>query len=230
MVDDMRYLDILSDKKVLCVDDEVGVLNNLVEILENFFETVCAVQNGEEALREAKKGFYDVLIFDICMPKLDGLDAIEKIRDEDKKVPIIILSSHTEYDKLWKAVNLKITKYLTKPCNQDELYDALKEACLEITDYKDDIRLVDDCCYNYFAKEIESKSGVVKLSKSESRLLEYFIKNSKRVLSYDNILDYMWDFEKPSKEAVKSIVKDLRKKIDGDFIKNVYGIGYTCEI
>ncbi len=226
----IKYLEILSDKKVLCADDEEGVLKNLVEILENFFETVHAVKDGEEALKEAKNGFYDVMIFDISMPKLDGLEAIKKIRQYNKKVPIIILSAHTEYENIWKAVNLKITKYLTKPCSEKELFSALKEASLEIVNYQETVNLSKSCSYNYFSKHIEKDRKIIKLSKSESRLIEYFIKNNQKVLSYDNILEYMWDYEKPSKEAVKSIVKDLRKKICGNFIKNVYGIGYTCEI
>lgn len=233
MVADMNYmkhLEILSDKKVLCADDEQGVLKNMVEILETFFEKVTAVSDGEEALSEAKNNLYDVLIFDISMPNMDGLEAIKEIRKENKKIPIIILSAHTDQEYLWRAVDLKITKYLTKPCNQNELFKALEIASLELVDYNEVFEMSTTCTYNYCTKQLTKESEVIKLSKSESRLLEYFIKNTNQVITYENILDYMWDFEKPSKEAVKSIVKDLRRKICSDFIKNIYGVGYMCEI
>ncbi len=230
MSEDDLYLDILSDKNVLCVDDEVGILNNLASILENFFHAVKAVSDPEEALYEFNSGFYDVMICDVSMPKIDGLELIQQIREKNKKVPIIILSGHTEYENIWKAVNLKITKYLTKPCKPEELMLALKEISMELVDYKSIFKLSKDCQYNFLLKQIESKNCFTKLSKSESRLLEYFIKNLDRVISYENILEYMYEFDQPSKEAIKSIVKDLRKKICSNLIKNVYGVGYRCEV
>ena len=71
---------------------------------------------------------------------------------------------------------------------------------------------------------------LIHLSKSESRLLEYFLKRPNQTVTYEQLFDYMWEFEQPSKEALKSIVKELRKKIDNNFIRNLYGVGYLYEI
>lgn len=101
---------------------------------------------------------------------------------------------------------------------------------MELVDYNLTIKLTDESNYNFCTKAIEGNKKTVQLSKSESRLLEYFLKNKNQVLTFDNILDYMWDYDKPTKEAVKAIVKELRKKIDGTFITNIYGLGYKCEI
>ncbi|WP_024954790.1 response regulator transcription factor [Sulfurospirillum arcachonense] len=229
-MNDCSYLDILADKQVLCADDEKGVLNNIVEILEMFFQKVTGVNDGEKALFEAKTNLYDVLIFDISMPNMDGLAAIKEIRKINKKIPIIILSAHMEQEYLWRAVDLKITKYLTKPCDRKALFSALNEAALELVDYNATRKLSDNCAYNYCTKQIEKDDEVINLSKSESRLLEYFLKRTNEIVTYEYILDYMWEFEKPSKEAIKSIVKELRKKIDTDFLKNIYGVGYMCEV
>ena len=68
------------------------------------------------------------------------------------------------------------------------------------------------------------------MSKNESRLLEYFIKRKNQTITFDDIYDYIWEFEVPSKEAIKSIVKELRKKIGKDLIKNIYGTGYILEL
>lgn len=227
---DCDLLDILSNKKVLCADDEKGVLSNIVEILEIFFEKVTGVGDGEKALQEAQNNLYDVLIFDISMPNMDGLEAIKMIRKHNKKIPIIILSAHTEQEYLWRAVNLKITRYLTKPFDKKILLKALEEVALELVDYKITVKLTDEMKYDFSTKLVTKGELVLKLSKSESRLLEYFLQRVNQIITYDSILDYMWEYEKPTKEAIKSIVKELRKKIDCKFIKNLYGVGYMCEI
>jgi len=229
-MENCNALDILSDKKVLYAEDEAGIRKNVSEILELFFQKVVSVSDGKEAVDEMVLESYDVLIFDICMPNMDGLEAIKIVRKNKKKIPIIILSAHTEQAYLWRAVELKITKYLTKPYDKDALINALKSASMELVDNNLRIRLSQNCVYNPCTKSVNCNSKEIKLSKSESRLLEYLIKRANQSVSFDDIYDYIWEFEQPSKEAIKSIVKELRKKIGKECIKNIYGIGYMLEI
>lgn len=229
-MNDYDLLDILSDKRVLCADDQKGALNNIVEILEVFFEQVTGVSDGEKALEEAQNNLYDVLIFDISMPKMDGLEALKLIRKSNKKIPVIIISAHNDQEYLWRAIDLKITKYLTKPIVKESLFKALEEAALELVNYNVMVNLTTEMTYDFCTKLIKKGQKIIKLSKSESRLLEYFLRRENEIITYDCILDYMWEYEKPTKEAIKSIVKELRKKIDGKLIKNLYGVGYMCEI
>jgi len=229
-MENCNALDILSDKKVLYAEDEKGIRKNVTEILELFFEKVVAVGDGLEIMEEMMLSSYDVLIFDICMPHLDGLEAIKKIRQKDKKIPIIILSAHREEEYLWRAVELKITKYLTKPYDKESLIDALKQAALELVDNDFDIKLKDGCTYNPCKKIACWGNSNIKLSRSESRLLEYFIKRANQTVTFDDIYEYIWEFEMPSKEAIKSLIKELRRKIGKECIKNIYGIGYIFEL
>jgi len=97
---DYNALDILSDKKVLYAEDEEGIRQNVAEILGLFFKKVVDVGDGVEALEEMMLSNYDVLIFDICLPNMDGLEAIKNIRIKNKKIPIIILSAHTEWYRI----------------------------------------------------------------------------------------------------------------------------------
>ncbi len=225
-----EILNILSDKKVLCADDEEGILSNIVEILEMFFQKVVGVSDGKKALEELECNSYDVLLFDICMPNMDGLEAISEIRKVNSKIPIIVLSAHTEHEYLWRAIELKITKFLTKPFEKDILLEALENVSLELVDNNILKDITTTCRYDFCKKRVIKDGKIINLSKSESRLIEFFLKNKNQVLSYDQILDYLWEFEKPTKEAIKSIVKELRKKVDSNIVKNVYGIGYICEI
>ncbi|KFL34658.1 MULTISPECIES: response regulator transcription factor [unclassified Sulfurospirillum] len=225
-----NLLDVLSTKKVLCVEDEACILSNIVESLELFFGKVVGVKDGIEALDEAERNLYDVIMLDISIPHLDGLDVVKKIREFDKKVPIILLSAHTEQEYLWRAVELKITRYLVKPYDKNTLIKALEDVALELIGHVPMFQITPTCKYDFCKKTVHHNDEIVHLSKSESRLLEYFLKRLHQTVTYEQLFDYMWEFEQPSKEALKSIVKELRKKIDNNFIKNLYGVGYVCEI
>ena len=131
-MNECNLLDVLSNKKVLCVEDEACILNNIMESLELFFGKVVGVKDGIEALDEAKSNLYDVIMLDISIPHMDGLEVVKKIREFDKKVPIIILSAHTEQEYLWRAVELKITRYLAKPYDKNALIKALEDVAKEL--------------------------------------------------------------------------------------------------
>jgi DNA-binding response OmpR family regulator len=227
---EFSIINLLSDKKILYAEDEKGIRQNIIEVLELFFQKVDAVENGLEAIEKFSLATYDVLMFDISMPHMDGLEAIKEIRKTNKKIPIIILSAHTEQAYLWRAVELKITKFITKPCNKEIMTNALEQAALELVGFNTTIRLTNDCLYNPYNKTVCRDNRDIKLSKSESRLLEYFIYRANESISYEMIYHYMWEFETPSKEAIKSIVKELRRKIDKVLIKNIYGVGYMLEM
>ncbi len=229
MKNEQHLLNILNTKKVLYAEDEEGVARNTIEILELFFEKVVYVKDGQEALDEFLYNKYDVLIVDICMPNMDGLEAIAKIRSHNRNVPVIILSAFNQHEYLWRAVELKIVKYLTKPYDIDTLTSALEKVALELVDYNITINLTENITFDSVKKSIIKDNTVCKLSKKEAQLLEYLLERKNHVVSFEDIYEYVWEFEEPSKEAVKSVIKELRKKIDKNFIKNVYGIGYTLE-
>ncbi|MBE2983824.1 response regulator transcription factor [Campylobacter sp. RM9344] len=223
-------LEILSDKKVLCLEDEVGILKNLTETLELFFGEVMGIEDGLEALDLATSGFYDVLVFDITVPHMDGLEVIKRVRQNNQNIPIIILSSHTEQEYLWRAVELKITRFLPKPYDKEAFIAALKDIARELGGDRQILNINTQARYDFAKKIIYIKDTACHLAKSESRLLEYFLKNKNKAVTYEELFDYLWEFDQPSKEAIKTIVKELRKKLGKDTIRNLYGVGYICEI
>ena len=223
-------LHVLSNKKVLCLEDEEAILKNICTSLELFFGEVTGVQDGCEALELALSDAYDVLVLDISVPNIDGLDVAKKVRAINQKIPIVILSSHVEQEYLWRAVELKITRYLAKPYDKQSFIKALEDVALELVGRIPTIRLNDELEYDFSKKALYSDGKIFHLSKSESRLLEYFLNNKNKTITYEQIFDYIWEYEQPSKEAIKTIVKELRRKIGKDVIKNLYGVGYLCEI
>lgn len=223
-------LDVLSNKKVLCLEDEEAILRNICASLELFFAEVKGVTDGFDALELAMSGAYDALVLDISVPNIDGLEIAKKIRAINQKIPIVILSSHVEQEYLWRAVELKITRYLAKPYDKKSFVKALEDVAFELVGRTPTIRLNDELEYDFGKKVLYVNGEISHLSKSESKLLEYFLNNKNQTITYEQIFDYIWDYEQPTKEAIKTIVKELRRKLGKDVIKNLYGVVYLCEI
>ena len=223
-------LDVLSNKKVLCLEDEEAILRNICASLELFFAEVKGVTDGFDALELSMSGAYDVLVLDISVPNIDGLEIAKKVRAINQKIPIVILSSHVEQEYLWRAVELKITRYLAKPYDKKSFIKALEDVAFELVGRTPTIRLNDKLEYDFGKKALYVNGEISHLSKSESKLLEYFLNNKNQTITYEQIFDYIWDYEQPTKEAIKTIVKELRRKLGKDVIKNLYGVGYLCEI
>ena len=223
-------LDVLSNKKVLCLEDEEAILRNICASLELFFAEVKGVTDGFDALELAMNGAYDALVLDISVPNIDGLEIAKKVRAINQKIPIVILSSHVEQEYLWRAVELKITRYLAKPYDKKSFIKALEDVAFELVGRTPTIRLNDELEYDFGKKALYVNGQISHLSKSESKLLEYFLNNKNQTITYEQIFDYIWDYEQPTKEAIKTIVKELRRKLGKDVIKNLYGVGYLCEI
>lgn len=222
-----NVLDYLSNRTVLYAEDEKDIQKSVSEILELFFHEVICVDNGEDALAEYYDSNPDILLLDIYMPKMDGIDVVKKIREENKTIPVILLSAHTEQEYLWRAIEQNITRYLVKPFNKDSLLEALEAIIVDATSEK----LSEDFefgIYEYTSKIFKDSEGKEnQLSKSESALFELLIEKKDSVVSYDEIYEYFWKFDKgETKDAIKGLVKEIRKKTHPDCIKNVYGIGY----
>ena len=107
----------------------------MIDSLELFFAEVKGVSDGIEALDEAMSGSYDALVLDVSVPHMDGLEVAKKIRSANRKIPIVIISSHTEQEYLWRAVELKITRYLSKPYDKDTFIKALEDVAMELIDH-----------------------------------------------------------------------------------------------
>ncbi|WP_044415187.1 response regulator transcription factor [Halarcobacter anaerophilus] len=230
MSDNNQLLELLSNKKVLYAEDEKGIQNNVVKILKLYFDNVITASNGEEALDEYIINKPDVVILDICMPHIDGLEVVKKIREDNKKIPIIILSAYTDNEYLWRAVEQKICKYLTKPFKKDQFIEALKTVSLELSNYETKVKIAQGY-YNPFNKIFTIKEKEIQLSINESKMLDYLLSKVNQTVTYEELFDYIWiEDEFPSKDALKALIKDLRKIIGKETIKNIFGVGYKLEV
>lgn len=222
-------LPLLLNRTVLYAEDEAGIRSNVAPILELFFHRVLIASDGREAWQIYEEESPDMVILDIYMPYMDGLEVVKAIRQKNATIPLIVLSAHRDEEVLWRAVDQKITRYLTKPFSKESLLEALNTAALELAKGVLEVPLGEGILYLPCEKSLEVQGERIALSFQESRLLELFIEQRGRTIPFEQIESHLWGYDAPSKEAIKALIKSLRKKLGKDLIKNHYGIGYTLD-
>ncbi|NQY24552.1 MAG: response regulator [Campylobacteraceae bacterium] len=220
----------LEDLSILYAEDEEGISQTVGEVLELYVNKVIYAKDGQEALELYTIYKPNILLLDISMPKINGLEVLKTIRETDLFTPVIIMTAHTEQDYLLNAVELYITKYLIKPFDKHALENAL-DKCVDLISkkLKEVILLKENITYDIKAKSIEKEGKITILNKKESLLLNLLLKNSPHIVSYEEIEYHLWPDIAVSKEAFKSLIKDLRKKTSKDLIINISQTGYKLE-
>lgn len=220
----------LDDLTVLYAEDEYGIRDTVCDVLELYVNRVITASNGQEALELYEQYKPSILLLDICMPQKDGLEVLKAIRETDLATPVIIMTAHTEKEYLMSAVELYITKYLVKPFDKNSLLKALN-SCLELIVKKsnDEVKLAQDIFFISSSQSIKKDGLEISLNKKERQLLNLLIKYPNKVFTYEELEYHIWD-DTVSMDALKSLIKDLRKKTSKELIKNISKIGYKLEI
>ena len=217
--------------KILYVEDDEIARENGVEYLQNFFEQIYESSDAIKALQLYEKYQPDIIITDIQMPKLNGLEFVKKIRQKDKKTQIIIITAFCDRDYLLKAIELGLVKYLVKPVKEKEFEEALFLCVNSLQEDNSNIVKLDENSYfDTFNKNLVIKDEIIKLRAKEILFLELLIKNKNRYVSYEEIENYVWDESVMTKDALKTLVKNLKTKIPKDLILNLTNSGYKIDV
>jgi DNA-binding response OmpR family regulator len=219
---------------VLYIEDEKAIRENFIFYLEAFFDEVYEAEDGEIAYEIYKQKKPHILIIDVEIPKLNGIELLKKIRENDHTTRAIMLTSHSETKLLLEATSLKLTKYLLKPVNKHKLDEAISLVIKELSDFNTysikKVPLRDGYSWNYEFEELTKEGQVINLTNKEKQLFSLLMLNLGRVLSYENIIYEVWlNEEEGSLEALKTMIKNLRKKLQKDTIVNIFGVGYKIE-
>lgn len=217
-------LEKLANYTVLYAEDNDGVRKNVAEMLELLFKKVILAKDGQEAYELFCTNEIDLLITDIKMPRLSGLELAKKIRKENKKIEIVILSAHTEVDFMLEAVELNLIRYLIKPITEAKLIDVLQKF-LDSQANENCHKLADGWMYDSLEKIIIHDDNMYELTKKEAKFLDVLLKR-KSVLSYEEIESVLWGDEYMSLNAMRLMIKNFRKKLPEGLIKNIQGFGY----
>jgi len=224
---------ILKKYSILYVEDEPEIQANIAEYLGNHFGTVHLAPDGKEALNQYNKHRPDVLLLDINLPHIDGLTVAEEIRQNDPNIKIIMLTAFTEKEKLLKATELKLTKYLIKPVAPKVFKETLTILASELINNPSRfLTLSDHFTWDKEQEKLSRDGQHVLLTEKEQRLLKLFISNKGKPVRYEKIIVTVWDntFDRDiSIDSVKNQVSQIRKKVPGIAITSIYGEGYILK-
>lgn len=223
--------DINRDIRVLVVEDDEIARENAVEYLQDYFENIYEAADAMEALKLYEIYKPEIIITDIQMPKLDGLEFIKRVRQKDKKVQVIVLTAFCDKDYLLKAIELQLVKYLIKPINEKEFDLAIKTSLKSLEDDESNIvKLKDGLVFDMFNLVLFKDEEIIRLRTKEIDLLKLLIKNKNRYVTYEEIENYIWQDQAMTKDALKTLVKNIKIKMAKELILNLSGIGYKIAI
>jgi len=237
----IKYDRLLNETKnfsILLAEDYTPLRIDMAEVLENFFHTVTVTENGKDAwnaYQSQQKGF-DIVLTDIQMPFMDGVELSAKILEQNPKQVIIVFSAHTDTEYLLKLINLGISKFITKPIQDSELFDTLytvtkKMNSVSNTEVNLECRTLGEGYIWHKKKQIlKREDDVIFLTKHEILLLTLFFIKEEGICTQDDILQYFEEHNITFHEKnIRNLVFKLRKKIPERCIQNIYGLGYKFQ-
>ena len=212
---------------LLYAEDEEGIRKNIADSLSYYVKEVIEARDGVEAYEFYLQKKPDIVLSDIHMPNLNGIDFVKKVREENKSIPIVIITAHTDKEYLLEAIELKMEKYIVKPIELESLLNVL-EKCVYLLELNQKIllKIDENYIYDYDKKELRYKDEIVLLNKKEISFFELLIRNQNRIVSYEELQDKVWIEDVMTDSALRSLVRNLRKKLPTDIIFNLSGIGY----
>jgi len=212
----------LRDKSVLYVEDESDVLANISNLLSNFFDNFYTANNGLEALDIFYEKELDILLVDIELPKMSGIEFIREVRKVNEDIKIIIISAYTNTDYLLESTELGLSKYIVKPLTSSKIHNILDTINTYYATHNKEIEL---CGAKILQSSYTIEFGNKKydLTKKELQFLKKLLQD--KIVSYDMIYEMWYDYL-PTNNAIRSFVKHLRKKLPEDILKNKSGVGY----
>jgi len=217
----MLCLDELKSLKVLVVEDEKSIAELLKSAIGDYFSRFDIAYDGEAGVIKCRSLMPDLIITDIMIPKLNGLEMAREIK-RFADIPIIVLSAYSDKEKLLTAIDIGVVKYFIKPFDPDELLEYICELAVKIKKQK-----VVELTHGYvFKDKLYHDSKLITLTKKELLFFRKLIEKKGDTISHDEIKELLWKSLDVSDERVRTFIRRLRVKTSKDLIKSISGQGY----
>jgi heavy metal response regulator len=226
--------DIIEIMRILVVEDEKKVASFVKKGLEEEYYAVDCAYDGEEALYMVEANDYDLVILDIMLPKVDGLEVLKGMRDKGLSLPVLMLTAKDSVADVVRGLDAGGDDYLTKPFAFAELL-ARARALLRRSERKPPGELlVADLVLDPVTHTVSRAGQEIDLTAKEYALLEYLMRHANRVVTRTMISEHVWDYHfDPMTNVIDVYVNHLRKKIDRDssqrLIHTIRGVGYMIK-
>ena len=220
--------------RLLLAEDEKALSKALATILERNNYSVDAAYDGQEALDYLETGYYDGVILDIMMPKVDGITVLREIRKKGSLIPVLLLTAKSEVDDKVLGLDAGANDYLTKPFNSRELLARIRAMTRTQTAQANSQLKIGNVTLDRATYELSTSSGSYRLANKEFQMMEMLMSNPKNLISSERFMEKIWGYDSEAEiNVVWVYISYLRKKLSvlhaNIQIKAMRNAGYTLE-
>ena len=221
--------------RILTVEDEKKVAAFIKKGLEEETYAVDIATDGEEGFHLGEQNQYDLIILDLMLPKINGLDILSGLRSQNIETPILLLTAKDSVEDKVEGLNQGADDYLTKPFAFSELLARIRVLLRRGKAESKTILEIADLTLNLVSHKVSRGNEEIELTGKEYSLLEYFMRNQEKVLTRTMIAEHVWDYNFDTFTNVIDVyVNHLRKKIDKNFstklLHTLRGVGYVMKV
>ena len=225
----------MSDLTILVVDDESRMRKLIKDFLKQKDFNILEAEDGEVALKvyNENKDTINLILLDVMMPKLDGWSVLRQIRQENKSIPIVMLTARTEEQDELFGFELGVDEYIAKPFSPKILVARVEAILKRTTKEEKKLKDYDGIVIDNEGRTVSVDGKQIELSFREYELLKYLLDNENIALSRDKILNTVWNYDYyGDSRTIDSHIKKIRHKLGkkGKHIQTIRGIGYKFEI
>ena len=215
--------------RILLLEDEYSLRISMEEFLTDIGYEVDGFTDGEDAFNAVYDKAYDLLLLDINVPTMSGLEMLQKLRQDSKTVPAIFLTSMTDMDALKEGYRRGCCDYMRKPFDLEELELRIDQALAKYSqDDGSNVNIGCDISYDMKKSKLTLNEEEIVLRKTEKEMLEVLIKNKNAIVSTQMFQDEVWgEYVEPA--TIRVQLNNLRKKLPDSVIQNRRGLGYIIE-
>jgi heavy metal response regulator len=220
--------------RILIVEDEKKVANFIKKGLEEEHYAVDTAEDGEAGLYLIEVNNYDLIVLDLMIPKIDGLEVLKRLRSRKNNVPVLVLTAKDSVEDRVTGLDTGCDDYLTKPFAFTEFLARVRALLRRERTEKEPVLRIADLTLSQVTHKVTRGGREIELTSKEYALLEYFMRNPDKVLTRTMISEHVWDYHFDSMTNVVDVyVNYLRKKVDKDFdlklIHTIRGVGYMMK-
>lgn len=217
--------------RILIIEDETELRESMTEGLKIDGYEIDTASDGETGLDLLFDNVYDLVLLDLNLPKLDGMDILREFRKENLETPVIILSARIGLDDKINGLDEGANDYLTKPFHFKELEARIRSLTRRNFVQKNTVLKLGELTYDTKTRETSINGEVIKLTRKESGILEYMLINQEKIISQEELIEHVWDtnadeFSGSVRVHISSLRKKLKEKLNYDPIRNKVGQGY----
>jgi DNA-binding response OmpR family regulator len=221
--------------RILLVEDERSLSNILVELLKKQNYTVDAVYDGKDGLDCGLSGIYDLILLDIMLPKMNGIEVLKHLRREKISTAVIMLTAKSEVEDKVMGLDYGADDYITKPFETKEFLARIRSATRRKEVYTGDVLTFSDLSIDKNSLKASTDNNEVKLSLKEYQILEILMENSKQIITREQIAEKIWGYDYEGEyNSVEVYISFVRKKLKFIHscvqIKASRGLGYSLEV